>query len=219
MIKIEKVAVYGFNEAIRGMRNSWNSHDKSDTPSTMSDDEATGEWKIGENDKELIMRLVRAGDAHAKCMRMVTVWFDLTAPIYFWKHLDTYKHVVKCSESVMHTITKREIVKEDFSFDAMDMVSEISAPIFKAVIDALNIMRKKYLFFTDRDPKAQKTWWERIIKLLPQSYMQKATICTNYQTLRNIYLQRKGHRLDEWQQFREWIEGLPYSEFITGRTE
>ena len=212
MIKIEKVAVYGFNEAIRGMRNSWNSHDKSDTPSAMSDDEATGDWKIGENDKELIMRLVRAGDAHAKCMRMVTVWFDLTAPIYFWKHLDTYKHVVKCSESVMHTITSKPITKDDFSMDHFK-----GNNVTEFVIQMLYNYRLAYEDAKkENDTEKMRCWWYKIIELLPQSYMQKATICTNYQTLRNIYLQRKGHRLDEWQQFREWIEGLPYSEFITG---
>ena len=210
MIKIENARVDGFQEAIRGCRNSWDSHEKSD--SGMYD----GNFRMGNADHMLLMGLVKRGDCHAKCMRMVTVWFDLTAPRYFWTQFDTYKYLVRCSESTMHTITKREIVKEDFSFDAMDMVSEISASIFKAVIDALNIMREKYLFFTGHDPKAQKTWWKRIIKLLPQSYMQKSTICTNYQTLRNMYIWRKDHKLSEWSDFCSWVKTLPYSELITG---
>jgi hypothetical protein len=216
MIRIEKVKVGGFEEAIRGARNSWDSHNKSDSRYDYVIRNSVNTYTgMGEEDHALLLKLVKAGDSHAKCMRMITVWCDIIAPRYFWTEFDTYHYMVRCSESTMHTITRREIVKEDFSLDAMDMVAEVSAPIFKAIIDALNIMRKKYLFFTGQDPKAQKTWWKRIIKLLPQSYMQKSTICTNYQTLRNMYHQRKGHRLSEWEEFREWCESLPYSELIT----
>ena len=211
MIKIENTIVYGFNEAIRGARNSWDSHEKSDTHDPH--DENTTGWKIGDNDLKLLSNLVKAGDSHAKCMRMVTVWFDLTAPIFFWKHLDTYKHMVKCSESVMHTITSRPLTMDDFSMDHFIKGNNIT----EFVIQMLYNYRFAYEDAKrENDTEKMKLWWYKIIELLPQSYMQKATICTNYQTLRNIYLQRKGHRLEEWQQFREWIESLPYSELITG---
>lgn len=214
MIEIENTVVYGFCEAVRGARNSWNSHEKSDTHDPHDEDHTEG-WKIGDNDLKLLLKLVKAGDCHAKCMRMVTVWFDLTAPRYFWTQFDTYKYLVRCSESTMHTITKREIAKEDFGLDELDKGTVIFSDIFTAVIFALNKMRAKFLEITDNNA-AKKAWWRRIIKLLPQSYMQKSTICTNYQTLRNMYLQRQGHKLSEWQEFRKWVETLPYSELITG---
>ena len=210
MIKIENVEVHGFEAAIRGCRNSWDSHEKSDSrPEYDVKDGVRVYTGLGENDHKLLMRLIKGGDSHAKCMRMVTVWFDLTAPIFFWKHFDTYKHMVKCSESVMHTITARDLRLEDFTHSDIRTESMIGR-----TIQQLNDWVKCYK--TSETPEEKKLFWRCIVELLPQSYMQKATICTNYQTLRNIYLQREGHRLSEWTEFRKWVETLPYSELITG---
>lgn len=215
MIKIENVEVRGFEAAVRGCRNSWNSHEKSDSYRDMYMCNRNIEdlpFIIGENDHELLMRLIKGGDSHSKCMRMVTVWFDLTAPIFFWKHIDTYKHMVKCSESVMHTITARDLRLEDFTHSDIRTESMIGR-----TIQQLNDWVKCYKTGETREEK--KLFWRCIVELLPQSYMQKATICTNYQALRNIYLQREGHRLSEWAEFRKWVKTLPYSELITGGTE
>lgn len=210
MIKIENIRVEGFEEAVRGARQSWNSHDRSDSrPEYTVENGVRTYVGLGEEDHALLLKLVKAGDAHAKCMRMVTVWFDLTAPIFMWKHLDTYKHMVKCSESVMHTITARDLRLEDFTHSDIRTESMIGR-----TIQQLNDWVRCYK--TSETPEKKKLFWRCIVELLPQSYMQKATICTNYQTLRTMYHQRKGHRLEEWQQFREWIESLPYSELITG---
>lgn len=209
MIKIENVDVYGFEAAIRGCRNSWDSHEKSDSPKNNSQYNTI---ILGDNDRELLLRLVKAGDSHAKCMRMITVWFDLTAPRYFWTEFDTYHHVVRCSESTMHTITKRELTVDDFSIDSFD--NPYNHNSFAYVLDVLNVFIRQFRDTEGTEP-AHRLWWRRIIQFLPQSYMQKSTICTNYQQLRNMYHQRKGHRLSEWQEFREWVETLPYSELIT----
>jgi len=244
MIKIENARVDGFQEAIRGCRNSWDSHEKSDSGyieyykgvdngvlseyGVMMNEkqfrhiscepllEDIGRfYTIGENDRKLLLKLVKAGDCHAKCMRMVTVWFDLTAPMYFWKHFDQYHHIVRCSESVMHTITAKDLEIDDFSYS-----DTRSKSILYRIIGQLNEWVKDYKTSTSREEK--KLFWRCIIETLPQSYMQKSTICTNYQTLRNMYHQRKGHKLNEWAEFREWCESLPYSELITtvsGREE
>lgn len=210
MIKIENTRVDGFQEAIRGCRNSWDSHEKSDSrPEYDMKDGVRVYTGLGENDHKLLMRLIKGGDSHAKCMRMVTVWFDLTAPMYFWKHFDQYHHVVRCSESVMHTITAKDLEIDDFSYS-----DTRSKSILYRIIGQLNEWVKDHKTSTSREEK--KLFWRCIIETLPQSYMQKSTICTNYQTLRNMYHQRKGHKLQEWAEFREWIESLPYSELITG---
>ena len=208
MIKIENARVDGFQEAIRGCRNSWDSHEKSD--SGMYD----GNFRMGNADHMLLLRLVQSGDCHAKCMRMVTVWFDLTAPRYFWTQFDTYKYLVRCSESTMHTITRRPLKLEDFEIDEQDGASELFTKAFAVILDMVNTMRRRYT--EEGNAVAKRVWWRRIIKLLPQSYMQKSTICTNYQTLRNMYIWRKDHKLSEWSDFCSWVKTLPYSELITG---
>lgn len=211
MIKIENTNVYGFEAAIRGMRNSWNSWEKSDSYSTYIEDEHTlqrapFEFFIGDNDLELMKKLVKAGSDHSKFMRMINVTVDITAPRYWWAEADTYKvGTVRNSCSTMHTITDKEFTLDDFSH-------EYCPGIINGVIETLNAWRNQYLFTGAKD----KDYWYAIIQLLPSSYNQRATVQLNYAVLRNMYHSRKNHPLDEWHDFCHWTESLPYSELITG---
>ena len=229
MIKIKNTNVYGFEAAIRGMRNPWNSWEKSDSYSTYIEDEHTlqrapFEFFVGENDLTLMKKLVSAGTDHSKFMRMINVTCDITAPLYWWKEFDTYKvGTVRNSCSTMHTITNKEFELDDFSHEHLiDTDREIHSKLLRlipvttvleSVICELNYNREKYLETKD------KLYWWQIIQLLPSSYNQKATLMLNYEVLANIYHSRKNHRLDEWQEFCKWIETLPYSELITGDGE
>lgn len=214
MIKIEHTNVYGFEAAIRGMRNPWNSWEKSDSYSTYIEDEHTlqrapFEFFVGDNDLELMKKLCEAGTDHRKFMRMITVYVDITAPLYWWAEYDTYKvGTVRNSCSKMHTIHKKEFCFADFSHDHLD--EDECCEILSEIISKLNFDRKRYL-----ETKDKKYWWQ-IIQLLPSSYNQKATLMLNYEVLANIYHSRKAHKLDEWVEFCKWIEILPYSELITG---
>ena len=202
MIKIENVDVYGFETAIRGMRNPMNSWDKSDSCNFHSFDGI--EFDMGENDLKLMKDLVKAGSDHSKFMRMITVTLDITAPIYWWKEFDTYKvGTVRNSCSTMHKIHSKEFALEDFS-------CEYCPAFTNGVIETLETWRKQYLETKD------KKYWYAMIQLLPSSYNQRATVQLNYAVLRNMYHSRKNHKLDEWQEFCKWIETLPYSELITG---
>ena len=211
MIKIENVDVYGFEAAIRGMRNPLNSWAKSDSVTKerfcYDTEKVIDEFYIGKNDLELMKNLVVAGTDHAKFMRMITVTMDIVAPMYWWKEFDTYKiGTVRNSCSTMHTIHKKEFTLDDFSHE--HLVKELK--ILEVVIISLNAARERYL-----KNKDEADWWQ-MIQLLPQSYNQRATVQLNYQVLRNIYHARKGHKLDEWKIFCKWIEEeLPYSELIT----
>ena len=227
MIKIENTEVVGWEAAIRGMRNPMNSWDRSDTKYY----DESPEYKyedcpdIGLNDLDLMKRLRKAGTDHRKFMRMITVYLVITAPLYWWKEFDTYKvGTVANSCSTMHKIHAKEFTLEDFSCEHLitpetapgeyDWTGEYyDTPIvcLKYTIDMLNIYRKKYL-----ETKDKKYWWQ-MIQLLPSSYNQKRTIMLNYEVLANMYKARKNHKLDEWHTFCEWIEGLPYSELITGK--
>jgi hypothetical protein len=245
MIKLENTEVVGWQAAIRGMRNSYNSWDKSD--SGMCDDERVGRvdctdckydslmycsspiknFIIGKNDLELMKKLSKAGTDHRKFMRMITVYVDVTAPMYFWKQIDQYKvGTVRNSCSTMHTITNKEFTLDDFSCEHLMSSSannelcgfyvaqfDFAYPknILKYTVKMLNICREKYLETKD------KKYWYQIIQLLPSSYNQKSTLMLNYEVLANIYPSRKDHKLDEWKMFCEWIESLPYSEIITGK--
>ena len=238
MIKITDTEVVGWEHAIRGMRNPMNSWAKSDSNYTIVDvneidnspyiyinsDDDYISYTIGPNDQSLMMRLVKAGDEHAKFMRMIHVSMDILAPLYWWKQADTYKvGFVTNSCSTMHKIQAKEFVLEDFSHEHLSTpetdrrredgtVQHNNAP-YKALeltICQLNIARDLYLKTKD------KTYWWQMIQLLPDSYNQLRTCDTNYATLRKMYHQRKGHKLDEWTSFIEWIETLPYSELITG---
>ena len=248
MIKIENTEVMGWEAAIRGMRNPMNSWDKSDSRFSLLEDcgdcthcnlrfDECNEQQIGPNDLELMTRLRNAGTDHRKFMRMITVYLDVTAPLYWWKEFDTYRvGVEKNSCSTMHKIHEKEFTLEDFSCEHL-----IGSPIpnfnkhvhvtekaedgnkcysfglgttptcfMEWVIGVLNTYRKLYLETKDKD-----YWWQ-MIQLLPSSYNQKRTVMLNYEVLANIYKSRKNHKLDEWHDFCDWIEKLPYSELITG---
>lgn len=210
MIKFENTDVYGFETAIRGMRNPLNSWAKSDSakPDWCNLDGSKPPYQIGERDMELMTKLVKAGDEHAKFMRMITVTVDITAPLYWWKEFDTYKvGTVANSCSTMHTIHKKPFVIEDFSCDHGEIDDIVISTL--RVIAMLNDAREKYL------ATKTKAYWEFMIKLLPSSYNQRRTVQLNYAVLRNIYRQRQGHKLTEWHEFCHWVEGLPYSDLIT----
>ena len=227
MIKIKKTDVYGFESAIRGMRNSWNSWDKSDSDynSWGTSNGHTDLYVIGENDLALMKKLSKAGTDHSKYLRMINVTCDITAPLYWWKEFSTYKvGTVANSCSTMHTIADKEFTLDDFSCEHLDDIFRLVLPIneygteevivthkswLKHTIFVLNCIRAKYLETQD------KHWWWQIIQLLPSSYNQKRTVQLNYQVLKSMYHSRKNHRLDEWHTFCEWVEGLPYSELIT----
>ena len=223
MIKIENTEVYGWKAAIRGMRNSYNSWDKSDSYETHIENPQTlntapFEFFIGDNDLALMKKLVKSGSDHSKFMRMITVTCDITAPLYWWKEADTYKvGTVRNSCSTMHKITEKEFTLDDFSHEHLIVVSLNS---LNRTIDDLNSCRDGYLNEDiSKNPEWKKEVWWQIIQLLPSSYNQRATVQMNYEVLRNMYHSRKNHRLDEWVEFCKWIETLPYSELITGGNE
>lgn len=213
MIRIEKTEVYGWEAAIRGMRNPMNSWDKSD--SVMTTDAILEGWEwLGPNDLTLMKKLVKAGSDHSKFMRMINVTCDVTAPLYWWKEYDTYKvGTVANSCSTMHKITSKPIELSDFSIDDFYIDDDYNEPsledMFINVVADCETLRKKYLETQD------KRYWKGLIQLLPTSYNQKRTVQLNYAVLRNMYHSRKNHKLDEWRNFCEWVETLPYSELIT----
>jgi hypothetical protein len=233
MIKIENVEIVGFEAAIRGMRNPMNSWDKSDSGIVFQDgfDEdgiecGTIYFKIGNNDLELMKKLSKAGTDHRKFMRMIVVYVDVTAPMYWLKEADTYKvGTVRNSCSTMHKITSREFTLDDFSTEHLldEDCGNCFIPdpndgyygfspldVLKSIIEMLNKCRNLYL-----ETKDKQYWWQ-MIQLLPSSYNQRSTLMLNYEVLANIYHSRKNHRLTEWRTFCEWVKTLPYSELITG---
>ena len=214
MIKIENVDVYGWEAAIRGMRNPLNSWDKSD----LERDDDGIVWSLGENNTQLMKQLIKAGTDHSKFMRMITVTFDITAPMYWWKEASTYKvGTVRNSCSTMHTIHQKEFTLDDFSHEHLDRYKDIIPDhvdgnpydMLNSIIECLNYAREYYL-----ETKDKKCWWQ-MIQLLPSSYNQRSTVQLNYAVLRNIYHSRRNHKLDEWRDFCKWIESLPYSGLIT----
>ncbi len=227
MITIENVKIYGLEEAIRGMRNSYNSWDKSDSYSTFIENEQTGqtapfEFFVGENDISLMFSLAQAGAPERKFMRFITVYADITAPLYWWKQMDTYKiGVDRNSCSTMHTITSRDLTLDDFSHEHL---IDIHCKVLENTIKALNDIRAVYLKYEGHEEELQRDWgitskkdiWRQIIQLLPNSYNQRATLKLNYEVLANIYRWRKNHKLDEWKDLCKWIKTLPYSELIIG---
>lgn len=215
MIKFDETLVFGFDPAIRGMRNPMNSWDKSDSYYVWPSDE---EFHIGQNDYDLMMKLRNAGTDHRKFMRMITVYVDITAPLYWWKEFDTYKvGTVSNSCSTMHKIHEKEFTLDDFShehlMDSTFTFNIIPEVIMNGIVQCLNENRKLFI-----ETKDKKYWWQ-MIQLLPSSYNQKRTVMMNYEVLANIYKARKGHKLDEWHEFCKWIEKLPKSELITGWCE
>ena len=217
MIKIENVEVVGLEPAIRGMRNPMNSWNKSDSDYSFKAPDGTP--CIGGNDLELMMTLRNAGTDHRKFMRMITVYLDITAPLYWWKEFDTYKvGTVANSCSTMHKIHAKEFTMDDFSNDHLilwDVDNNVHIPMgcLQDTINVLNACREKYL-----ETKDKMYWWQ-MIQLLPSSYNQKRTVMLNYEVLANMYKSRKAHKLDEWRNFCEWIKQLPYSELIIGKEE
>lgn len=225
MIKIENVEIYGWETAIRGMRNPMNSWEKSDSyPAvdcgkcgkieregccTAEGRDCTGFYcyEIGKNDFALMKSLAAAGPDHGKFLRMITVTADITAPLYWYKEYDTYKvGTVANSCSTMHKIHAKEFTLDDFSCE------HLYAPLqdLRPTIDLLNVYRERYL-----ETKDKNDWWQ-MIQLLPSSYNQRRTVQLNYAVLKNIYHARRNHKLEEWNLFCGWIERLPYSELITG---
>ena len=207
MIKIETLEVCGFMNAIIGMRNAMNSWAKIDSSYTFPD----GEFVLGPEDKKLMMKLRNAGTDHRKFMRMIVVYADITAPLYWWKEFDTYKvGTVANSCSTMHKIADKEFTLSDFSHEHLSDGEYGNIELLKSIITCLNVARDWFIKTKD------KTWWWQMIQLLPSSYNQKRTVMLNYEVLANIYKSRKNHKLDEWRDFCKWIETLPYSELITG---
>jgi hypothetical protein len=262
MIKFEHTEVLGWEHAIRGMRNPMNSWEKSDSAWTINDlediDEKKGyigsvlykdpfvshiRYELGRNDQDLMMRLRNAGTDHRKFMRMIVVYCDITAPLYWWKEFDTYKvGTVANSCSTMHKIAEKEFTLEDFSCEHLERRASLT---LAQIVDDLNFFRTYYLRMKEQktpfaNEKAKQIWWQ-MIQLLPSSYNQRRTVMLNYEVLANIYKSRRNHKLDEWCEHKEvmpdidstsqakyakpykeyvgfcdWIKTLPYSELITG---
>ena len=233
MIKIENVVLPSpeqWKAIIMGARNPLNSWSKSDSQFDETANFDPNDYKcgfnLGDNDYSLMTKLAKAGTDHRKFMRMITVYADITAPLYWWKEFDTYKvGTVANSCSTMHKIAEKEFTLKDFSTEHLMEWSDYEDEVkdlkpdrmcnFKFymldTISALNNARELYLLTNDK-----RYWWQ-MIQLLPSSYNQRRTICTNYEALCNIYKSRKSHKLDCWRDFCKWIETLPYSELITGK--
>ena len=253
MLKIENTEVVGFEAASRGMRNPMNSWDRGDSgvcathgPAKCADCAYTDchaddidigtKYILGPNDLDLMIRLRNAGTDHRKFMRMIVVYLDITAPLYWWKEFDTYKvGTVANSCSTMHKIADKEFDVNDFSHEHIEELDgdeyNMSYDWLLRTVDILNYYRKKYhtaseklsTYITDAEWKhtlaQQKLFWWQMIQLLPSSYNQKRTVMLNYEVLANMYKSRRNHKLDEWHTFCDWIETLPYSELITGKEE
>lgn len=258
MIKLENLEVVGWEHAVRGMRNPMNSWAKSDsafkeatTCDYLDENDKPQEMTvwfdalgIGPNDHELMMKLAKAGPVHGKFRRMITVYVDITAPLYFWKEFDTYKIGTTANScSTMHKIHAKEFTLEDFSHDKIiefwtetdsslymddngkytfekhpiiiSGVDQFYSPLGVLTLNIKMLNKCRDLYLETKD---KKYWWQ-MIQLLPSSYNQKRTVQLNYEVLANIYQYRKNHKLDEWREFCAWIEGLPYAEIITGAEE
>ncbi len=233
MILIEKTEVTGWESAIRGMRNPMNSWDKSDSKSCYNvacskchyfvDSACTHKtpgcnFAIGPNDCDLMLRLAKAGPEESKYRRMITVYTDITAPLYWWKEFDAYKvGTVANSCSTMHKIHAKEFTLDDFSHEHLDIRTR---EMLEDIVNALNDYRALYVNYNADDfeikgcPRKKLIWWQ-MIQLLPSSYNQKRTVMLNYEVLAAIFKQRRWEKLDEWREFCRWIETLPYSEIIT----
>ena len=224
MIDISNTEMFGWNAAIRGMRNPMNSWEKSDSRFCNCECD-NGEypfedcgkvelcellWHLGNNDRSLMKKLVASGTDHRKFMRMLTVYADITAPLYWWKEFDTYKvGTVANSCSTMHKIHAKPFKINDFSCEHLE---DIFLHGLRDTIDLLNKARNMYLIASkEKEPlvSAKDYWWQ-MIQLLPSSYNQKRTVMLNYEVLLNIHKSRKNHKLDEWHVFCDWIEDLPY---------
>lgn len=243
MIKLENTEVIGWEAAIRGMRNPMNSWEQSDSGwdesiyhndkdylTVMSED--FSDYEVGPNDRDLMRRLRNAGTDHRKFMRMITVYVDITAPLYWWKEFDTYKvGTVANSCSTMHKIAAKEFTLEDFSHEHLvsgwaekdingeSIILPGPSDCLENTISVLNRVRESYIYSlnkaSDTGLSSKEIWWQ-MIQLLPSSYNQRRTVMLNYEVLANMYKSRKNHKLDEWHVFCDWVKTLPYSELITG---
>ena len=234
MIRLKDWMTYGWEEAIRGMRNPLNSWDKSDSQICDSGAdcegcihekdscdcfvERRGTYTLGVRDYSLMKKLRKAGPDHRKFMRMITVYVDITAPLYWWKEFDTYKvGTVANSCSTMHTIHKKEFTFDDFSHEHLISTMGESYEAMDCLADIIFCLNKYRDLYLEADVDKQKIYWYQMIQLLPSSYNQKRTVMLNYEVLANMYKSRKNHKLDEWHVFCDWIKKtLPYSELITG---
>lgn len=246
MIKLNNVVLASPEQMkfiIQGMRNPMNSWGKSDSREGCENGLC---WKtckfsphwcgnnpryaLGENDHSLMQRLSNAGTEHRKYMRMMPVYVRITAPLYWWKEMDTYTvGRVQNSCSTMHKIQEKEFTLEDFSTEHLQDCECVSEDEFyefscgrrytpmDSLIDTINMLNKWRWVYLNKG-KLKSAWWQ-MIQLLPSSYNQTRNVMLNYETLANIYRQRKNHKLDEWGEFCKWIESLPYSELITGGEE
>ncbi len=249
MIRLEHVDVYGFEAAVRGMRNPMNSWDRSDSAFYRLSDTMehpfypdVGNYEdgsyIGVKDLALAEKLANAGPVHAKYRRMITVYMDITAPLYWWKEFDTYKvGTVANSCSTMHKIAEKEFTIDDFSWEHLrdiypdedESVRGLTNAYLNTmmwIIRSLNEARTIYLNYDEvaaRDEHiaalSKKDIWWQMIQLLPSSYNQRRTVMLNYEVLAHLYSDRKNHKLDEWREFCRFIEGLPYSKLITTKNE
>ena len=244
MLKIENVEIHGWEPAIRGMRNPKNSWANSDSTNEENCDECIYyedytvckynhiheclNFKAGPNDFNLMTTLRNAGTDHRKFMRMIVVYMDVTAPLYWWKEYDTYKvGTVANSCSTMHKIAENEFTLDDFSCehlgvyipaeknDGEECFQNLWPVVMQNIVTALNNALDCYL--RENDQELKKAYWWQMIQLLPSSYNQRRTIMLNYEVLANIYKSRRNHKLDEWHTFCDLIESLPYSELITGK--
>ena len=223
MIRIENEVYLNSKQMefiISGMRNPMNSWDKMDSHNT------SGLFFLGKKDEQLMKKLAKSGTDHRKFMRMIPVYVDITAPLYWWKEFDTYKvGTVANSCSTMHKIAENEFTLDDFSHEHLSIRQSVD--ILKETIDVLNVFRKVYLeggtLNLDHGntaeqvvypPKSKDIWWQ-MIQLLPSSYNQKRSVMLNYEVLANMYKSRKNHKLDEWRDFCKWMEDLPFSYLIT----
>jgi hypothetical protein len=215
MIRIENTETLGWKHAIRGMRNPLESWEKSDSGfypvQTMPCYDISLEYVVGKNDEDLMRRLAKAGSSHAKYRRMMVVYVDITAPLYWWKEFDTYKvGTVANSCSTMHKIHARDLVLSDFSCEHL---TELSLMVLDELLYTINGARERYVKTGYKDE-----WWQ-MIQLLPTSFNQKRTVMLNYEVLVGMYRDRKNHKLDEWRDLCKWIESLPLSEIITGKED
>lgn len=228
MLKFENTDVYGFEHALRGMRNPMNSWDKADS-SVCYEEKACDKcphnieemcavypcpvelkFVIGSNDLKLAQSLIKAGSEHRKFLRQIEVWVDITAPMYWWKEYDTYKvGTVANSCSTMHKITAKEITMDDFSIDNVYLEDECAdlRECFLGVVANCEMLRKLYL--ETKNPAI----WKELIQLLPNSFNQKRTVSLNYENIYSMIRQRQHHKLDEWSKdFIAWARSLPYAD-------
>lgn len=209
MLKIENPSVEGWIPALRGMRNPMNSWDKADTQHYEYQ-----HFELGSNDRSLMERLVKAGTDHRKFMRMIVVYVDVTAPLYWWKEYDTYKvGTVANSCSTMHRIHAKEFTLDDFSHEHLWDTAKMQ---LETTIGILNVFRNAFNHPNASKEYKKDCWWQ-MIQLLPSSYNQRRTLMLNYEVLANIYRSRRNHKLDEWHIFCDWVESLPESYLITGK--